>query len=88
MLFNTVLFTGNANPALAQEIAGHLGIDLGKATVGSQGHFENELERRQRGLYRVRDDREVITNGEIDEAVLLALAFIDVGLHAAGLCPG
>ena len=31
MLFNTVLFTGNANPALAQEIATHLGVELGKA---------------------------------------------------------
>ncbi|WP_088284274.1 ribose-phosphate pyrophosphokinase [Ideonella sp. A 288] len=34
MLFNTVLFTGNANPALAQEIATSLGAELGKATVG------------------------------------------------------
>ena len=34
MLFNTVLFTGNANPALAKEIAVSLGAELGKATVG------------------------------------------------------
>ena len=34
MLFNTVLFTGNANPSLAQEIATHLGTELGKASVG------------------------------------------------------
>ena len=34
VLFNTVLFTGNANPALAQEIGSHLGIELGKAKVG------------------------------------------------------
>jgi len=34
VLFNTVLFTGNANPALAQEIASSLGAELGKATVG------------------------------------------------------
>ncbi len=34
MLFNTVLFTGNANPALAQEIAKSLGVELGKASVG------------------------------------------------------
>jgi ribose-phosphate pyrophosphokinase len=34
VLFNTVLFTGNANPTLAQEIARSLGVDLGKATVG------------------------------------------------------
>ena len=33
MLFNTVLFSGNANPVLAQEIASHLGIELGKAMV-------------------------------------------------------
>jgi ribose-phosphate pyrophosphokinase len=34
VLFNTVLFTGNANPALAQEIGQSLGVELGKATVG------------------------------------------------------
>ena len=34
MLFNTVLFTGNANPALAQEMAKSLGVEIGKATVG------------------------------------------------------
>ena len=34
MLFNTVLFTGNANPALAQEMAKSLGVELGKASVG------------------------------------------------------
>ncbi len=34
MLFNTVLFTGNANPLLAQEMAKSLGVEIGKATVG------------------------------------------------------
>ena len=34
MLLNTVIFTGNANPALAQEIANHLGLEVGKAAVG------------------------------------------------------
>jgi len=34
VLFNTVLFTGNANPVLAQEIATQLGSELGKAKVG------------------------------------------------------
>ncbi len=34
MLNNTVLFTGNANPALSQEIATHLGLELGRAAVG------------------------------------------------------
>ena len=28
-----MVFTGNANPALAEEIAGHLGISLGAASV-------------------------------------------------------
>jgi len=34
VLFNTVLFTGNANPLLAQEMAKSLGVEIGKATVG------------------------------------------------------
>jgi len=34
VLFNTVLFTGNANPVLAQEMAKSLGVEIGKATVG------------------------------------------------------
>ena len=34
MIANTVLFTGNANPLLAQEMAKSLGVDIGKATVG------------------------------------------------------
>jgi hypothetical protein len=32
VLFNTVLFTGNANPVLAQQIASHLGVELGQAS--------------------------------------------------------
>ena len=45
MLFNTVLFTGNANPALAQEMVKSLGVELGKATVGrfSDGEVTVEL---------------------------------------------
>jgi ribose-phosphate pyrophosphokinase len=45
VLFNTVLFTGNANRALAQEIASNLGVELGKATVGrfSDGEVTVEL---------------------------------------------
>jgi ribose-phosphate pyrophosphokinase len=45
MLFNTMLFSGNANPVLAQEIATHLGIELGKAKVGrfSDGEVDVEL---------------------------------------------
>ena len=42
-----MLFTGNANPALAQEIAGHLGIELGKAMVGRFSDGEATVEIRQ-----------------------------------------
>jgi ribose-phosphate pyrophosphokinase len=45
VLNNTVLFTGNANPALSQEIASHLGLELGRATVGrfSDGEVTVEI---------------------------------------------
>ncbi len=45
VLFNTVLFTGNANPVLAQEIASHLGVELGQADVGrfSDGEVSVEI---------------------------------------------
>lgn len=50
MLPNTVLFTGNANPALAQEIATHLGIELGRAHVGrfSDGEVTVEIQQNVR----------------------------------------
>ena len=40
-----MVFTGNANPALAEEIAGHLGISLGAASVGrfSDGEVTVEI---------------------------------------------
>ncbi len=44
VLFNTVLFTGNANPALAKEIAAHLGVELGKASVGRFSDSEVAVE--------------------------------------------
>ena len=47
MLFNTVLFTGNANPVLAQEIATHLGVELGRALVGRFSDGEVTVEIRQ-----------------------------------------
>jgi ribose-phosphate pyrophosphokinase len=45
VLFNTMLFSGNANPVLAKEIATHLGVELGKAKVGrfSDGEVDVEL---------------------------------------------
>ena len=50
MLFNTVLFTGNANPALAQEMATSLGVELGKASVGrfSDGEVTVEVQQNVR----------------------------------------
>jgi ribose-phosphate pyrophosphokinase len=47
VLFNTVLFTGNANPVLAQEIARHLGVELGQAAVGRFSDGEVTVEIRQ-----------------------------------------
>jgi ribose-phosphate pyrophosphokinase len=45
VLFNTILFTGNANRLLAQEIAGNLGVELGNAKIGrfSDGEVTVEL---------------------------------------------
>ena len=50
VLFNTVLFTGNANPALAQEIASHLGIELGAGLIGcfSDGEVRIEVQQNAR----------------------------------------
>ena len=47
MLFNTLLFTGNANPLLAQEIARHLNVELGQASVGRFSDGEVTVEIRQ-----------------------------------------
>ncbi|HEX2546957.1 MAG TPA: ribose-phosphate pyrophosphokinase-like domain-containing protein, partial [Ramlibacter sp.] len=40
-----MVFTGNANPAMAEEIAGHLGIGLGAANVSrfSDGEVTVEI---------------------------------------------
>jgi len=50
VLFNTVLFTGNANPGLAREIAQQLGVELGKALVGrfSDGEVRVEVQQNVR----------------------------------------
>jgi ribose-phosphate pyrophosphokinase len=47
VLFNTVLFTGNANPVLAREIAASLGVELGQAAVGRFSDGEVTVEIRQ-----------------------------------------
>jgi ribose-phosphate pyrophosphokinase len=48
---NMMVFTGNANPVLAQEVANHLGIELGRADVGrfSDGEVMVELLENVRG---------------------------------------
>jgi ribose-phosphate pyrophosphokinase len=50
VLFNTLLFTGNANRTLAQEIATSLGVDLGRASVGrfSDGEVTVEIQQNVR----------------------------------------
>jgi len=50
VLFNTVLFTGNANPALTREIASALGVELGKAKVSrfSDGEVDVEIQQNVR----------------------------------------
>ena len=47
MLFNTVLFTGNANQGLAREIATQLGVELGQALVGRFSDGEVRIEVQQ-----------------------------------------
>jgi ribose-phosphate pyrophosphokinase len=50
VLFNTVLFTGNANQGLAREIASQLGVELGRALVGrfSDGEVRVEVQQNVR----------------------------------------
>jgi ribose-phosphate pyrophosphokinase len=50
MLADTVLFTCNANPSLAKEIADDLGIELGRASVGrfSDGEVTIEIQQNVR----------------------------------------
>ena len=78
MLFNTMLFSGNANPALAQEIATHLGAELGKAKVGafSDGEVDIELYQnvRARDVFVVQPTSHP-TNEQIMELLLMVDAF-------------
>ncbi|MBX3288553.1 MAG: ribose-phosphate pyrophosphokinase [Acidobacteria bacterium] len=48
---NIKIFAGNANRPLAQEICGHLNLDLGRATTGrfSDGEFNFQIEENVRG---------------------------------------
>ena len=51
MANNLMVFTGNANPVLADKIAKHIGIPLGEATIGkfSDGEITVEINENVRG---------------------------------------
>src|SRR3954469_733332 len=76
VLFNTVLFTGNANPVLAQEIATQLGSELGKAKVGrfSDGECDVEIQQnvRARDVFVVQS-----TGAPTNENVMELLIMVD-----------
>ena len=78
MLFNTVLFTGNANPALAREIAQTLGVELGKAKVGrfSDGEVDVEIQQnvRARDVFVVQPTC-APTNEHLIELMIMVDAF-------------
>ena len=75
MLADTVLFTGNANPALAQEMAQDLRIELGRASVGrfSDGEVTIEINQnvRARDVFIVQPTC-APTNDNLMELLLMA----------------
>jgi ribose-phosphate pyrophosphokinase len=76
MLSDTVLFTGNANPVLAQEMGANLGLTLGKAKVGrfSDGEVDIEIEQnvRARDVFIVQP-----TNAPTNEYLMELLLMVD-----------
>jgi ribose-phosphate pyrophosphokinase len=78
VLFNTVLFTGNANPALAREIAQTLGVELGKAKVArfSDGEVDVEIQQnvRARDIFVVQPTC-APTNEHLMELMIMVDAF-------------
>jgi ribose-phosphate pyrophosphokinase len=81
VLFNTVLFTGNANPALAAEIGSHLGVELGNATVDRFSDGEVSVEIHQN--VRARDVFVVQPTCAPTNEHLMELAFIVDALKRA-----
>jgi ribose-phosphate pyrophosphokinase len=76
VLFNTLLFTGNANPVLAQEIAGTLGLELGQAVVDRFSDGEVTVEIRQN--VRARDVFVVqSTCSPVNESLMELLIMVD-----------
>src|SRR5213595_394910 len=69
-----MVFTGNANPSLAQEIATHLGVELGKASVGrfSDGEVTVEIQQnvRARDVFVVQSSCQP-TNENIMELLIM-----------------
>jgi len=81
VLFNTVLFTGNANPVLAQEIANHLGVEMGQADVGRFSDGEVTVEIHQN--VRARDVFVVQPTCAPTNEYLMELAFMVDALKRA-----
>jgi ribose-phosphate pyrophosphokinase len=76
VLFNTVLFTGNANPVLSQEIASNLGVELGQAHVGRFSDGEVTVEIRQN--VRARDVFVVQSTCQpVNESLMELLIMVD-----------
>ena len=61
-----MVFTGNANPAMAAEIAQHLGIEVGAASVGRFSDGEVTVEINQN--VRARDVFVVLSSGATAKA--------------------
>ncbi|MCW5635424.1 MAG: ribose-phosphate pyrophosphokinase [Rubrivivax sp.] len=81
-MFNTVLFTGNANPVLAQEIATHLGVELGQASIGRFSDGEVTVEIRQN--VRARDVFVVQpTCTPVNESLMELLIMVDAMKRAS-----
>ena len=78
MLFNTMLFSGNANLALAQEIASNLGVELGRANVGrfSDGEVTVEIQQnvRARDIFVIQPTCSP-TNENVMELLIMVDAF-------------
>lgn len=76
MLSDIVIFTGNVNPGLAQEIVANLGMDLGKASVGrfSDGEVTIEIQQnvRARDVFVVQP-----TCAPTNDAIMELLLMVD-----------
>ena len=72
-----MVFTGNANPAMAADIASHLNISLGAATVGrfSDGEVTVEINQWQNAFFNSLEKK--------DQAEFMRLIGVFTGLAAA-----